>query len=102
MDEEQQTHSLDTKPCFILGEDICDLKQPQQSVQISDPKMKSPNTDSNQLISEQVVRLLFQHIIIYFLLPLSIFDLFKGIFIEINNYFYYSQFYNTYFCILKY
>ncbi|CAI6345962.1 unnamed protein product [Macrosiphum euphorbiae] len=55
VDEEQQTRSLDTKPCFILGEDICDLKQPQQSVQTSDSTPKSHNIDSNQLTSEQVV-----------------------------------------------
>ncbi|XP_060876926.1 stromal interaction molecule homolog isoform X2 [Metopolophium dirhodum] len=55
VDEEQQTRSLDTKPCFILGEDICDLKQPQQSIQTSDSTSKSHNIDSNQLTSEQVV-----------------------------------------------
>ncbi|XP_022171414.1 stromal interaction molecule homolog isoform X2 [Myzus persicae] len=53
VDEEQQTRSLDTKPHFILGEDICDLKQPQQSVQPEMPK--SHNVDSNQFTSEQVV-----------------------------------------------
>jgi len=56
VDEEQQTRSLDTKPCFILGEDICDLKQLQQSVQPSDSMLKSQNIDSNQFTSEQVVR----------------------------------------------
>lgn len=64
VDEEQQTRSLDTKPCFILGEDICDLKQPQQFVQPSDLMLKSHNIDSNQFTSEPVVRLLFQRSII--------------------------------------
>lgn len=65
VDEEQQTRSLDTKPCFILGEDICDLKQPHQSVQTSDSMLKMHNIDSNQFTSEQAVRLLFQYIILY-------------------------------------
>jgi len=65
VDEEQQTRSLDTKPCFILGEDICALKQPQQSIKTSDSTPKSHNIDSNQLTSEQVVRLFFQYIILY-------------------------------------
>lgn len=65
VDEEQQTRFLDTKPCFILGEDICDLKQPQQSVQTSDSMPKTHNIDSNQFTSEQAVRLLFQYIILY-------------------------------------
>jgi len=71
VDEEQQTRSLDTKPCFILGEDICDIKQPQQSVQTSDSMPKSHNIDSNQ--SDQVVRLLFQYII-YFLHIIFVFS----------------------------
>jgi len=54
-DDKQQTCSLDTKPCFILGEDICDVKQPQQIIQTPDTMFKSINNDGNQAISEQVV-----------------------------------------------
>lgn len=54
-EEDEQTHSLDTKPCFILGEDICDVKQPQQTIQTSDTALKTHNLDGNQPISDQVV-----------------------------------------------
>lgn len=54
-DDEQQTHSLDTRPCFILGEDICDVKQPQQTIQTSDSMLKLQNPDGSDPTSEQVV-----------------------------------------------
>lgn len=57
-EDEQQTHSLDTKPYFILGEDICDVKQPQQTIQILDTTLKSHNLDGNQPTSEQVVSMI--------------------------------------------
>lgn len=54
-DDEQQTRSLDTKPCFILGEDICDVKKSQQTTHISETTLKSQNLDGNQSLSEHSV-----------------------------------------------
>lgn len=54
-EEEEQSRSLDTKPCFVVGEDICDVKQSQHSAQTSDTMLKSPNLDGNQSTSEHVV-----------------------------------------------
>lgn len=54
-DDEQQTRSLDTKPCFILGEDVCDIKQIQQNIPSSDTVLKSYNPDESQSKFEQVV-----------------------------------------------
>lgn len=57
-DNEQQTRSSDTKPCFILGEDIYDVKQSEQCNQMSDTMLKSINNDGNQPMSEQVVSMI--------------------------------------------
>ncbi|XP_025413579.1 stromal interaction molecule homolog isoform X2 [Sipha flava] len=55
--DDEQTRFLDTKPCFILGEETCDVKQSQQSIQTSETMLKSHNhnLDTNQSTSEQVV-----------------------------------------------
>lgn len=57
-DDEQQTRSLDTKPCFIIGGDQCDLKQSQQITQTSDSISKPNSLDISQSSSEQIVRII--------------------------------------------
>lgn len=54
-DDEQQTRSLDAKPCFILGEDVCDVKQLQQNVSSSDTVLKLHNPEESLSKSEQIV-----------------------------------------------
>lgn len=55
VDDEQPIRSSDSKPRFTLGEDICDVKSSQQTIQPSDTVLKSHNPDENQSTSEQVV-----------------------------------------------
>jgi len=76
-EDEEQTRSLDTKPCFILGEDICGVKQPQQIIQISDTALKSINNDGNQHIPEQVVSMTFIQIFVFYVFLRPIFNFFK-------------------------
>lgn len=65
-DEEHQIRSSDTKPYFILGEDISDAKQPQQNIHSSDITSKSPNPDGSQPAVEQVVSIIYLVVILDF------------------------------------
>lgn len=62
---EEQSRSLDTKPCFTVGEDICDVKPSQQTTQTSETILKSPNLDGNQPTPEQVVCIVYILILVF-------------------------------------